>query len=261
MASTTGLLEGNVAIVTGGRRGIGKAIALALAGAGSSVAICALNQDAKLDAVANEITQLGQRSLALKADVSRKADIDNMVQRVLSEFGKIDILVNCAGIIISGYTLLECNEVDWDSVINTNLKGTYLCSQAVAKKMVAQRRGNIINMTSDLGINPTPGIGAYGVSKAGIILLTRQMALELAKYNIRINAIAPGMTRTDMNIHFRSTPEMERKIASARVLGRLAEPSDISKVALFLASDNSSYITGETITVNGGGQIEPPLVN
>ena len=261
MANTTKLLEGRVAIVTGGRRGIGATIALEFAQVGANVSVCDIvTEDGKLEEVAKEIQKLGQRSLALGVDVTRKADVANMVQRVIAEFGKIDILVNCAGMWIPGQTVLECDENNWDIVINTNLKSTYLCSRAVAGKMVNQKQGNIINIASGLGINPSQGIGAYGVAKAGIILLTRQLALELAQYNIRVNAIAPGMVKTDMNIQLRSTPEVERKIASGMVLGRLAETSDISSVALFLASDNSSYMTGHTVVVDGGGQILPPLV-
>ena len=188
-------------------------------------------------------------------DIAHKAEVDKMVQRVIAEFGKIDVLVNCAGIWIPGQTLVECDEDHWDKVINTNLKGTYFCCQAAAREMVNRRRGNIINIASDLGINPAPGIGAYAVSKAGIIMLTKQLALDLGKYRIRVNAIAPGMVKTDLNIEIRSTPEVERQIASKMVLGRLGEPGDISKVALYLASDNSDYINGQTIVVNSGGVI------
>jgi len=252
-------LEGKVAIVIGSRRGIGKAIALTFAEAGADVALCDLvTQDGKLEAVAEEIRQFGRRSLALKVDATQKVDVHNMVQRVMDEFGGIDILVNCAGIWVTGQTLLECGEDSWDRVINTNLRSAFLCCQSVGKRMVDQRRGNIINMSSRVGINPIPGIGAYSVAKAGVAILTRQLALELASYNIRVNAIAPGWVKTDMNIHLRSTPEAEKQIASAIPLGRLGETGDISKTALFLASDDSSYITGQIIVVDGGGRIVLP---
>lgn len=259
MLSRDRSLEGKVAIVTGSGGGIGKAVALSFAEAGADVALCDLaTQEGKLAAVAEEIRQLGQRSLALRCDVTQKADVDNTVQQVIDEFGKIDILVNCAGIYITGKTLLECDEDDWDKVINTNLKGTYFCCQAVGKRMVDQKRGNIINFASQAGINPSPGTGAYSVSKAGVIMLTRLLALEIARYNIRVNAIAPGWVKTDMNIHLRPTPEVEKGIASQFVLGRLGEPEDISKAVLFLASDNSSYITGQALSVDGGGHIVLP---
>jgi 3-oxoacyl-[acyl-carrier protein] reductase len=259
MAEAINVLEGDVAIVTGGRRGIGRAIALAFAEAGATVCICdVVTQDGKLDAVAKEIKQFGQRSLALGIDISHRAEVEGMVQQVITEFGKIDILANCAGIWVPGQTLVECDESNWDRVVNTNLKGTHFCGQASARGMIDRRRGTIINIASDLGINPLPGIGAYAVSKAAIIMLTRQLALELGKYRIRVNAIAPGMIKTDMNIEIRSTPEVEREIASKRVLGRLGEPSDISKTAIYLASDNSDHVTGQTIVVNSGGVIPSP---
>jgi 3-oxoacyl-[acyl-carrier protein] reductase len=256
MAGIINSLGGDVAIVTGGRRGIGRAIALAFAEAGAAVCICDIvTQDGKLEGVAREIEDLGQRSLALGVDIAQKAEVDNMVQRVIAEFGKIDVLVNCAGIWIPGQTLVECEDDNWDKVINTNLRGTYFCCRAAVREMVNRRRGNIINIASDLGIDPVPGIGAYAVSKAGIIMLTKQLALELGKYRIRVNAIAPGMVKTDMNIEIRSTLEVERRIASKMVLGRLGEPDDIGKVALYLASDNSDHINGQTIVVNSGGVI------
>lgn len=249
-------LDGNVAIVTGGRRGIGKAIALILAEAGATVCICdVVTEDGKLDTVAEEIRQLGRRSVALKVDITQKIEVDNVVREIFEQFGKIDILVNCAGMWLPGKTLLEGDESIWDRVINTNLKGTYFCCQSVAGKMAEQRRGSIINIASDLGIHPIPNIGAYGVAKAGIILLTRQLALELGKYGIRVNAIAPGMVKTDMNIEMRTSPEVEEQMAGKMLLGRLGEPTDIGKIALFLASDGSDHITGQTIVANGGGII------
>jgi len=258
--SRDGSLEGKVVIVTGSRRGMGKAIALAFAGAGADVALCDLvTEDGRLEAVAKEIRQLGRRSLPLGVDASQKTQVDDMVQRVVDEFGVISILVNCAGIWIPGETLLECGEHNWDKVINVNLKSTYLCCEAVGKRMIDQKRGNIINIASRVGINPQPRVGAYCVAKAGVVMLTRQLALELASYNIRVNAIAPGFIKTDFNIHMWGTPEDEKRCASVIPIGRLGETDDISKAALFLASDDSSYITGAIIAVDGGGRIVLPL--
>ena len=256
--SRNGSLEGKTAIVTGGRRGIGKAIALAFAEAGADVAVCSQTGDDRLAAAAEEVKKLGRRSLAIRADVSQKADVDNMVQRVMDEFGKIDILVNSAGMWIPGQAVLECDEDNWDKVINVNLKGTYLCCQAVGKKMVDQKSGNIINMASKGGVTPRPRAGAYCTAKAGVIMLTRQLSLELAGYNIRVNAIAPTWVKTDMNIHLRTSPEDEKRYAETIVIGRLGETGDIDKVAVFLASDDSSFITGQTIVVDGGG--DAPVV-
>jgi NAD(P)-dependent dehydrogenase (short-subunit alcohol dehydrogenase family) len=254
-----GFLKGKVAIVTGSRRGIGRSIALALASAGADLVICDLiMSDGKLNEVAEEIRQLGRNSLPLKVDVARRADVEEMVQRTINQFGRIDILVNCAGIWIAGQTLLECDEDSWDKVINVNLKGTFLCCHAVAQVMVNQKSGNIINLSSQVGMNPSPGLGAYSISKAGIIMLTKQLALELANYNIRVNALAPGIVKTDFNRDLWKDPKAAQQIADSIPLGRLAEPDEIASSALFLTSDDSSYITGAIISINGGWRATAP---
>ncbi len=245
-------LPGKVAIVTGGRRGIGEAIALALAEAGADIAICdRVVEDGELEAVAGEVQQLGRRSLAVRADITQKADVDSMVQRVVDEFGVIDILVNSAAMNIRA-PLLELREDGWDRVINTDLKGYYLCSQAVGKRMVEQKRGSIINIASTAAIKAAAEMGAYCIAKAGVVMLTRVLALELAQYNIRVNAIAPYMVKTKFSQPLWGDPETLKQIESEIPLGRLAEPGDIVGSALFLASDASSYITGHTIIVDGG---------
>jgi NAD(P)-dependent dehydrogenase (short-subunit alcohol dehydrogenase family) len=248
-----GFLKGKVAIVTGSRRGIGRSIALALAGAGADLIICDLvKNDGRLKEVAEEIKQLERHALALKVDVSRKAHVEKMVERTVSQFGRIDILVNCAGNWIAGQTLLDCNEDNWDKVINVNLKGTYLCCHAVGRIMVKQKSGSIINLSSQVGLNASPGLGAYAISKAGIIMLTQQLALELARYNIRVNALAPGVVKTDFNKDLWKEPKAAKQIADSIPLGRLAEPDDIVGSVLFLASEDSSYITGTVIRIDGG---------
>jgi NAD(P)-dependent dehydrogenase (short-subunit alcohol dehydrogenase family) len=253
-------LKGRSAIVTGSRRGIGKAIAFAFAGAGADVAICDVAaDDGLLDNARQELDKLGSRSLALHIDVSNRNDVETMTQQALSTFGKIDILVNCAGIWIPGETLIECSGENWNRVIDTNLKGTYLCCQAVGKAMSARQSGSIINMSSQVGLTPGAGAGAYPISKAGIIMLTRQIALELAPYNVRANAIAPGIVKTDFNSAFWKDPEVEKRTASMVPLRRLAEPEDIAQAALFLASDSASYITGEVLCVNGGWRPSAPV--
>lgn len=245
-------LPGKVAIVTGGRRGIGKAIALALAEAGADIAICdRVVEDGGLEAVAEEIQRLGRRSLAVRADITNKADVDSMVQRVVDEFGVIDILVNSAAMNIRA-PLLELGEDGWDRVINTDLKGYYLCSQAVGKRMVEQKRGSIINIASTAAIKAAAEMGAYCIAKAGVVMLTRVLALELAQYNIRVNAIAPYMVKTKFSQPLWGDPETLKQLESEIPLGRLAEPGDIIGSVLFLASDASSYITGHTIIVDGG---------
>jgi NAD(P)-dependent dehydrogenase (short-subunit alcohol dehydrogenase family) len=252
-------LKGKIAIVTGGRRGIGRAIALTLAGAGADVVISDIVvDDGKLEGVAAEIKKLGQRCLAIRADISSRPDVEKMTGQAVKKFGRIDILVNCAGVWIPGQTLIETPEENWNRVIDTNLKGTYFCCQAVGRVMARQASGNIINISSQVGLNPGIGAGAYSISKAGIIMLTRQLALELAGKNIRINALAPGIVKTDFNIDLWKNPKAERQIALGVPLGRLAEPEDIARVALFLASEESSYITGAVIPVDGGWQVSPP---
>jgi NAD(P)-dependent dehydrogenase (short-subunit alcohol dehydrogenase family) len=245
-------LPGKVAIVTGARRGIGKAIALAMAEAGADIAICdRVIEDGELNAVAEEVKRLGRRSLALQADITQKADVDGLVQRVVDEFGVIDILVNNAAMNIR-VPLLELREDGWDRVINTDLKGYFLCSQAVGRRMVEQKRGNIINIASTAAIKAAPEMGAYCIAKAGVVMLTRVLAVELAQYNIRVNAVAPYMVKTKFSQLLWSDPETLKQLESEIPLGRLAETGDIIGSVLFLASDASSYITGHTIIVDGG---------
>lgn len=245
-------LEGKLAIVTGGRRGIGRAIALAMAEAGADVALCdRVTEDGELAAVAEEIQKLGRRALAIKADVTRKGDVDNMVQVVTGEFGAIDILVNNAAMNIMA-PLLELGEDGWDKVINTDLKGYYLCCQAAGRKMVDRKRGHIINIASTAAMKAAPRMGAYCIAKAGVVMLTRVLALELAQYNIQVNAIAPYMVRTKFSQPLWSDARTLKQIEAEIPLGRLAETKDIIGAALFLASDASSYITGHTIVVDGG---------
>jgi len=245
-------LEGRIAIVTGGRRGIGKAIALAFAEAGADVAVGdKVLEDSQLEAAAEEIRQLGRRSLAVQVDVTQQVDVDNLVQRVMDEFGRIDILVNSAAVMVRK-TLLESSEDDWNMVINTDLKGYYLCCQAAGRVMVNQRSGNIINIASVHGIRAYTNRGAYPVAKAGVFMLTRVLARELAGYNIRVNGIAPGVVKTEMSRPLWGEPEDLKQFESTIPLGRLAEPGDMVGAALFLASDASSYMTGHTIIVDGG---------
>jgi dehydrogenase/reductase SDR family protein 4 len=245
-------LAGRAAVVTGGRRGIGRAIALALAEAGADVALGdRVVDDCELEAVAAEVKKMGRRSLAVQADITRKADVDSLVQKTLAEFGAIDILVNNAAMNIRA-PLLELNEEGWDKVIDTDLKGYYLCSQAAAKIMVKQKRGNIINIASTAAMYTAPEMGAYCIAKAGVVMLTRILAVELAQYNIRVNAVAPSMVKTKFSQPLWADPKTLKEIEAGIPLGRMAEPSDIVGSVLFLASEASAYITGHTIVVDGG---------
>jgi NAD(P)-dependent dehydrogenase (short-subunit alcohol dehydrogenase family) len=253
-------LRNRAAVVTGGRRGIGRAIAIALASAGADVAVCDLIvEDGLLEKTREELGEHGSHSLALQADVSVRGDVEEMARRVVDTYGRIDILVNCAGVWIPGDSLIECSDQHWDKVIDTNLKGTYLCCQAVAKIMVPRKCGCIINLSSQVGLTPGAGTGAYSISKAGIIMLTRQLALELAPHRIRANAIAPGIVKTEFNASFWKDPAVEKEASGTVPLGRLAEPQDIAGCAVFLASDGAEYVTGEVIAINGGWHPTAPV--
>lgn len=271
MTLTSLSLEGKVALVTGGKRGIGRAIALTFAEARADVAVCDyLVDDGELEAVAEEIKRLGRRSLAVQADVSQQSDVDNLFKRIMAEFGVTDILVNNAGISGLGASA-ETPEEQWHKVIDVNLTGCYLCSQAVVDGMVERKKGNIINIASVEGLRGGAVAGAlmpviqarrpaglaltgrpYNVSKAGIIMLTRALARQLGSYGIRVNAIAPGGTRTEMLRFIWDEPEYIKQFESQVPLGRIGEPNEIASVALFLASDASSYVTGHTLVADGG---------
>lgn len=245
-------LEGCVAIVTGSRRGIGKGIALAFAEAGADVAVCDLVvQDGGLDSVVEEIQGLGRRSIAVQTDTSRKSDVDNLVQKVMDEFGQIDVLVNNAGVITRS-TLLDLSEDDWDKTIDVNLKGYYLCSQAVSKRMLQRKKGSIINIASVMGIKAGTNRGAYCISKAGVIMLTKVLALELATHNIRVNAIAPGIVKTEFSEAVWGNRKLLEKWEADIPLGYVSEPEDIAQAALFLASSVSKYATAHTLVIDGG---------
>lgn len=247
-------LQGKVAIVTGAKRGMGREIALTFAEAGADVAVCGrFMKDGQLEAVAGEIRKLGRRSLAIEVDISVKAQVDHAVQKAIDEFGRIDILVNNAAILIKR-PILEFSEDDYDRLMDTDLKGYFLFSQAAGKRMAERHQGVIVNIASNAGLQYTakiPGLGIYSVAKAGVIMLTTALAKELGPYGIRANAIAPTSTRTPMSIIW-SSPEAEKDIASSIPLGRAAEPADQAAAALFLASDAASLISGVTLRVDGG---------
>jgi 3-oxoacyl-[acyl-carrier protein] reductase len=243
-------LEGKVAIVTGGSTGIGRSIALQFAEAGADVVV-ASRRLSVLEQVAEEIRTRGRRSLAIQTDVSNKSDVDKMIQSTMNEFGDIDILVNNAGI-LAMHSLLDTKEDVWDKIFDINLKGYQLCSQAVGRIMVEQKKGNIINIASTAGLIAFPPYSAYCVSKAGVIMYTRVLAKELAGCNIRVNAIAPDWVRTPMTESIWSDAKALKEAEAMLPIGRMAEPEDVANVALFLASDLSSFVLGATIPVDGG---------
>jgi len=248
-------LNGKVAIVTGSGRGIGRAIALTFAENGADVVVNC-RTEAEGEKVAEEIKALGRRSLFIKADVSDYAQVKEIVKQVVERFGKIDILVNNAGINViqeGRVPIHEFSEADWERIIKVDLNGVFYCSKEVAKQMIQQKKGKIINISSIAGIVPLRLQIAYVAAKAGVINLTRGMALELAPYNINVNCIAPGSILTEgTKILFYSDPEKTKKILSCIPLKRPGEPQDIAYAALFLASEEANYITGSTIVVDGG---------
>ncbi len=243
-------LSGKVAIVTGGGRGIGRAIALALAGSGASVVISSRTEK-EIGAVAEEIKKAGGRSLPVVADITISDQLENLVSATLKEFGKIDLLVNNAARSFLR-SLLDLREDGWDKVFNTNVKAVWLLSRAVARKMMEQKSGKIINITTVGAEKAELGMGAYGCSKAALKMLTRCMAREWAQYGIQVNAVGPGLTRTDFSKPIWSNPEVAKHVSAAIPMGRLAEPEEIVGSVLFLASDAARFITGHSLYVDGG---------
>lgn len=244
-------LKGKVAVVTGARRGIGRGVALGFAEVGADVAICDLVAGEELEAVAREIRKMGRRCVAGKVDCTKKAEVDSFFKKAEAELGSIDILFNSVGI-AGGPPVIDQSEEEWDKIIATNLKSCYLCCKAVLPGMRERKKGNIISVASAAGIRGFSERNAYNVSKAGIIMLTKIMARDLGKYNIRANAIAPTMIKTDMTKWLTDNPEAVAAEARRTPLGRLGEVMDVVGPAIFLASDASSYITGDTIVVDGG---------
>lgn len=246
-------LEGKVALVTGGSRGIGRAAALGLAQAGADVVV-ASRKLPDLEKAAEEIRGLGRKSLAVAAHIARMDEINNLVSKVKDEFGRIDILVNNAGTNPVMDPALDIEERAWDSIMNLNLKGLFFLSQAVARVMKEQGGGKIINVASVEGL--TPGIlPVYAISKAGVIMATKVMANEWAKYNIRINAIAPGLTKTRFSEALWSSPDIFQGAMMGTPMGRIAEPEEMVGAIIYLASDASSYVTGQVLAIDGGATI------
>ena len=245
-------LTGEKAIVTGGGQGLGREMALALAEAGADVAVAQRRVEIA-EKTADDIKQMGRDSIALQADVSKPADVQRMVDAVKKRFGKIDILINNAGIGGASPPILEVTEEQWDTMMNIHLKGTMLCSQAVGREMVKEKKGNIINMSSISGFisNRPQDQTSYNTAKAAIAHFTKSLAMEWIKYNIRVNAIAPGYIRTSMTAKSLASERAEKWL-ELTPMGRVGEPHEIKGLALFLASNASSYITGSVMLIDGG---------
>ncbi len=241
-------IDGKVAIVTGGSRGLGKVMAQALAEAGASVVVTARTLDSA-ESAAREIP--GGKAIGVACDVTKADDVDALVARTLSEFGRVDILVNNAGINIRG-PIETLKEDDWDAVIDTNLKGPWLCCRAVAPHFKKQGSGRVINLSSMLGEISIPDRTPYASSKGGLTLMTKTLALEWAKFGVTVNALCPGPFLTEINTALIKDPALNAAFVSKIPLGRWGDPQELGAVAVFLASDASSFMTGATLFIDGG---------
>ncbi|MFB1049605.1 3-oxoacyl-[acyl-carrier-protein] reductase [Paraliobacillus sp. JSM ZJ581] len=243
------MFKGKVALVTGASRGIGRAIALELARKGADVVINFAGNEAKAQEVVDEVKQLGAKAIKIQANVSVEEEVKQMVREAVSTFGRLDILINNAGI-TKDNLLMRMKESEFDDVIQTNLKGVFLTTKAVTRQMMKQRYGRIINVASVVGISGNAGQANYVAAKAGVIGMTKTAAKEFASRNILVNAVAPGFIETDMTDQL--TEEQQKAMAELIPLARLGQAEDVAHVVGFLASDDASYVTGQTIQVDGG---------
>ena len=242
-------LVGKVALVTGGSRGIGRAIALKLAENGADVAINYAGNTAAAEEVKAAIEQMGRKALLIQCSVADTDGVQAMVNQVVKELGRLDILVNNAGITRDGL-LMRMKEADWDDVMNTNLKGVYNCSKAVMRTMMKQKSGRIVNMASVVGEMGNAGQANYAAAKAGVIGFTKSLAKEVASRGITVNAVAPGFIATDMTRVL--SDDQKAEMARTIPLGRAGQPEDVANAVLFLASEGAAYITGQVLNVDGG---------
>lgn len=244
-----GKLDGKAALVTGASRGIGAEIAKQLAKEGARVAVNYSGSQSKAEEVVNEIIAAGGQAFAVQASVSDAENVTEMVKQTIEQFGSVDILVNNAGITRDNL-LMRMKESEWDDVIDTNLKGVFLCTKAVTRQMMKQRAGKIINIASIVGVSGNAGQANYVAAKAGVIGLTKTTAKELASRHINVNAIAPGFITTEMTDEL--SEDVKNQMLTQIPLSKLGNPQDVAKAVVFLASDDASYITGQTLHVDGG---------
>lgn len=244
-----GKLDGKTAVVTGASRGIGRAIALALASEGAKVVVNYSGSQAKAEEVVAAITANGGEAVAVQASVAKAEEVQTLMDQALKTFGSIDILVNNAGITRDNL-LMRMKEEEWDAVMDTNLKGVFLCTKAVTRQMMKQRAGRIINISSIVGVSGNAGQANYVAAKAGVIGLTKTTAKELASRGILVNAIAPGFITTEMTDEL--PEELKQSMLTQIPLATLGQPEDIAKAVVFFSTDDSKYITGQTLHIDGG---------
>ncbi|HSP22244.1 MAG TPA: 3-oxoacyl-[acyl-carrier-protein] reductase [Planococcus sp. (in: firmicutes)] len=242
-------LSGKTAIITGASRGIGAEIARKMAEAGAKIVVNYSGSQAKAEAVVEEIKSNGGEAIAVKADVADAVAVKAMVEQTMKAFGSVDILVNNAGITRDNL-MMRMKDDEWDDVINTNLKGVFICTKAVTRQMMKQRSGRIVNIASIVGVMGNAGQANYVAAKAGVIGLTKTTARELASRNITANAVAPGFITTDMTDKLGE--DIQKSMLAQIPLGRFGKPEEVAKAALFLASDDASYMTGQTLHLDGG---------
>ncbi len=246
---TTGPLSGKVTIVTGGTRGIGRSVVLALCKDGADCAFTFAQNTALADSLANEVRDMGRRALPLQLDVRDFDGARTLVEKVKEEFGRLDILVNNAGI-TRDKSLMMMSREEWTSVIDTDLTGVFNTTRACIITFLKQKSGNVVNISSVSGIHPLPGQVNYAAAKAGVIGFTRSLAKEVAPYNVRVNAVAPGFIETDMTAEFQE--KYRKRLNDMIPAGRFGTPDEVARVVLFLVSEESRYITGDVIQIDGG---------
>jgi NAD(P)-dependent dehydrogenase (short-subunit alcohol dehydrogenase family) len=243
-------LKGKTAIVTGSQRGIGEAIAIELAKEGANIVVSDINL-VNCQKVAKNIEKLGVKAIGVKCDVTKRASVNAMIKKTMSVFKRVDILVNNAGVVVQK-PFVDFADKDWDFTFDVNMKGIFYCSQAVAKEMISQKSGKIINIASIAGLVGFSNSSAYCATKGGVVTFTKELSLELAPLGINVNCIAPGVILTDMTKNILRKKSMKDYLLSNIPIGKIGEPKDIARPVVFLASDDAKYVSGETIAVDGG---------